>query len=80
MEPRDKMAEFSGGATLNLCVEDADMFYNQLTRNGLSPVIPLEDHPWGDRGFGIIDPCGLVVYCYHPIEPATEYKVYHLNP
>lgn len=76
MEPRHGMSEFSGGATLNLRVADADATHERLTSGGLEPVVPLEDHPWGDRGFGIADPCGLQVYCYHDIEPAEEFKAY----
>lgn len=80
MEPRHGMGEFAGGATLNLRVADADSLHGRLIGAGLKPTIPLEDHPWGDRGFGIVDPCGLAVYCYHPIEPTPEYKQYILNP
>jgi catechol 2,3-dioxygenase-like lactoylglutathione lyase family enzyme len=79
MEPRDGATEFAGGVTLNLRVADADAAYARLTRAGLEPMIPLEDHPWGDRGFGILDPCGVVVYCYHEIEPASEFKPYFVE-
>lgn len=64
---------FAGGATVNLHVPDADALHTRLTQQGLEPIIPLEDHPWGDRGFGVVDPCGVVVYCYHDIEPSTEF-------
>lgn len=78
MEPRDGMSEFTGGATLNLRVADADALYTRLTQNGIKPTIPLEDHPWGDRGFGVLDPCGVVVYCYHDIDPSSEFKQYFI--
>jgi len=76
MEPRDGMAEFTGGAVLNLRVSNADAAHERLTRAGLEPVVPLEDHPWGDRGFGVMDPCGMQVYCYHDIEPAESFRQY----
>jgi uncharacterized glyoxalase superfamily protein PhnB len=76
MEPRHGMPEFSGGATLNLRVADADATHARLTGHGLEPSMPLADHPWGDRGFAISDPCGLRLYCYHPIAPSEEFKQY----
>ena len=42
-------------------------------------VIPLEDHPWGDRGFGIKDPNGITVYIYTVIEPTEDFKKYYLD-
>jgi uncharacterized glyoxalase superfamily protein PhnB len=70
------MQSFTGGAYLNLRVEDADTLHSQLTRAGLTPAVPLEDHPWGDRGFGVLDPSGVMVYCYHPIAPSAEFEQY----
>ena len=80
MEPRDGAPEFKGGVTLNLRVADADAVHARLTGEGLKPLIPLEDHPWGDRGFGVVDPTGVVVYCYHDIEPSAEFKPCFLEP
>lgn len=74
IEPRDGAPEFQGGVTLNLRVENSDAVHARLAEEGLKPLIPLEDHPWGDRGFGVVDPAGVVVYCYHDIEPAAEFK------
>jgi predicted enzyme related to lactoylglutathione lyase len=79
MEPRDGAPEFKGGVTLNLRVANADAVHTRLTGQGLKPLIPLEDHPWGDRGFGVVDPSGVVVYCYHDIEPSAEFKPYFLE-
>jgi len=76
MEPQDGMDPFAGGAFLNLLVEDADKIHNRLIETGLPVILPLEDHPWGDRGFGLLDPSGVVVYCYHPITPAPEFQKY----
>lgn len=41
--------------------------------------MPLENHPWGDRGFGMLDPHGIILYFYKSIEPAEEFKKYHKN-
>lgn len=73
MEPREGMPAYSGGVTLNLRYDDADVIHECLAKAGLTPVVPLENHPWGDRGFGVIDPAGVMVYCYHPIAPSAEF-------
>jgi uncharacterized glyoxalase superfamily protein PhnB len=41
--------------------------------------MPLEDHPWGDRGFAILDPNGVVLYIFSPREAAEEFKQYVKN-
>lgn len=79
MEPKEGMVPFSGGAFLNIEVENADDAYSRLTQGGLVPVIPIEDHPWGDRGFGVLDPSGIVVYCYHTIKPSPEFEPYFMK-
>lgn len=76
MSPQEGLQAFSGGVFLNLLVEDADKLHSQLTQKGLTPTMPLEDHPWGDRGFGVLDPSGVIVYCYHPIAPSAEFEKY----
>ena len=69
---------FTGeGLTYNLEVEDVDNEHQRLTESGLTPVMPLEDHPWGDRGFSIVDPNGVALYIYTPKEPAAEFKQYY---
>lgn len=79
MAPRNDMAAFAGGTFFNLLVDNADEIHARLVDAGLLMVIPLEDHPWGDRGFGVVDPSGLVVYCYHPIDPAPEFEQYFVR-
>ena len=76
MEPKNGIEPFSGGTVLNFLVDDADNAHSRLTEAGLSMVKPLEDHPWGDRGFGVVDPSGVVVYCYHPITPTPDFQKY----
>lgn len=77
MEPREGMTVFAGGGiTYNLEFGDVDAAYDRLTGAGLVPAMPLEDHPWGDRGFAVVDPVGILLYCYEPIEPAPEFKAF----
>lgn len=65
------------GLMYNFEVDDVDAEYERLTRLGNTPVMPLEDHPWGDRGFAILDPNGIVLYIYTSKEPAAEFKPYY---
>ena len=77
MQPQKGMAVFGGtGVTLNFKVDDVDTEYARLTSVGLQPAMPLEDHPWGDRGFSVIDPIGNSVYLYSDSEPSEEFKQY----
>jgi uncharacterized glyoxalase superfamily protein PhnB len=65
------------GLTYNFAVCDVDQEHDQLALAGLKPVLPLEDHPWGDRGFAIMDPNGIMLYFYTEIEPSEEFKQYY---
>ena len=38
--------------------------------------MPLKDNPWGDRSFISIDPVGVSIYVYSPIEVSEEFKRY----
>lgn len=78
MQPQNNMPIFSGtGIMLNFNVENVDAEHERLTKAGLKTAMPLEDHPWGDRGFSIIDPIGNSVYIYSDREPAEEFKQYY---
>ena len=73
-----KMPTFSGtGVMLNFKVDDVDAEYARLMEAGLQAAMPLEDHPWGDRGFSVIDPIGNSVYIYSDREPSDDFKKYH---
>ena len=76
MSPQQPEQELSSGAGLiyNFAVEDVDAEYTRLTEAGLAVVIPLEDHPWGDRGFAIQDPNGISLYIYSEREPAESFR------
>lgn len=69
--------KYSGaGVTYNFEVEDVDQEHERLTGEGLTSVMPLDDHPWGDRGFAIMDPNGITLYIYSNREPSEEFKQY----
>lgn len=80
-EPCQNQGEtlYAGGTVLNLAFEDVDAVHTAISAQGVEPVMPLEDHPWGDRGFAIMDPAGQMVYCFTPIEPSAEFKQYHIE-
>ena len=80
MEPQEGMPVFTGtGVVLNFKVQDVDLQYNRLTEEGLQIGMPLEDHPWGDRGFSVTDPIGNSVYIYSDREPTEEFKKYYME-
>jgi uncharacterized glyoxalase superfamily protein PhnB len=64
------------GLMYNFEVNDVDQEYERLTQLGNEAVMPLEDHPWGDRGFAILDPNGVMLYIYSNREPTDEFKQY----
>ncbi len=67
------------GLIYNICVTDVDHEYARLTEAGLAVIVPLEDHPWGDRGFAIQDPNEIVLYLYTEKEPSEEFKQYYVD-
>ncbi len=68
---------FSGkGLTYNFEVENVDTEHERILKLGLPVIMPLGDHPWGDRGFGIVDPNGVVLYFYKTIEAEESFKQY----
>lgn len=79
MSPQEVHHELSSSAGLlyNFNVEDVDAEYQRLTEAGLEVVVPLEDHAWGDRGFGVQDPNGITLYIYSEREPGEAFKQYY---
>ncbi len=78
IQPQEGMALFSGaGVMLNFQVDDVDSEHSRLTGEGLPEVMPLDDHPWGDRGFSVTDPIGIAIYIYSERAPADEFKRYY---
>lgn len=77
MQPKEGMPEFGGqGVMLNFRVDDVDAEYRRIGDAGLQVVMPIEDHPWGDRGFAVADPIGNAVYIYSDREPDEEFRQY----
>lgn len=66
------------GLTYNFLVGDVDAEFDRLSVAGLMVVMPLEDHPWGDRGFAVLDPNGVVLYIFSVREPSDEFKQYYM--
>lgn len=78
MQPQNEAPVFSGGGiTLNVKVDAVDAEYERLSGAGLEIVMPLEDHPWGDRGFSVTDPIGNAVYICSDREPSNEFKQFY---
>ena len=78
MSPQQPEHRLSSGDGLiyNFTVDDVDSEYRRLTGAGLAVVVPLEDHPWGDRGFAVQDPNGISLYLYSEREPSEEFRQY----
>ena len=79
MSPQQPEQPLSSGAGLmyNLEVDDVDEEYHRLTAAGLAISMPLDDHPWGDRGFAIQDPNGITLYIYSNREPSKAFQQYY---
>ena len=75
-QPEQSLSE-SAGLMYNFSVPDVDEEHKMLTEAGLEVIVPLEDHPWGDRGFAIKDPNGITLYIYSDREPSEEFKQYY---
>jgi uncharacterized glyoxalase superfamily protein PhnB len=60
----------SAGLIYNFGVENVGEEYEKLTAAGLAPIMPPEDHAWGDRGFALQDPNGMTLYIYPEREPS----------
>lgn len=67
---------YRGGATLGVEVADVDGEHARLSKAGLTIVRALQDNPWGDRSFAVVDPAGVAVYVHKPIALAAEYAKY----
>ncbi|WP_319543302.1 VOC family protein [uncultured Pseudodesulfovibrio sp.] len=70
---------FQGGLTYNMQLQSTDLvntMHDRIVGAGLPVVMPLEDHPWGDRGFATLDPYGVALYIYAETEPSAEFQQY----
>ena len=79
--PSNESQPYAGhGATLCFQVDDVDTECQRLAQAGLPIVVPLKDNPWGDRSFISVDPAGVSVYVYSPIEVSDEFRKYFKSP
>ena len=63
----------TGGVFLGIQVEDVDAVHDRLVALGHEIVVPLTTEPWGQRHFGIQDPCGLPIDIAMPTPPTPHY-------
>lgn len=73
MAPEPGEPEYSGGMTFGMVVDDPDAEHARLQGRGLTIARPLQDNPWGDRSFAVMDPVGVALYINKPIPPSPEY-------
>ena len=59
--PLPFLTEYRGGLFLGFEVEDVDGLYASLTAKGIEITLELEDGPWGQRHFAVMDPNGVVL-------------------
>ncbi|MCP4993329.1 MAG: glyoxalase [Gammaproteobacteria bacterium] len=78
MSPRQPGQQLASGEGViyNFQVDNVDAEYDRLMRKGLTAIMPLENHPWGDRGFAILDPNGVSIYIYALRTPSDEFAQY----
>ena len=78
MEPKEEHHKPASGEGIiyNFRVDDVDAEYKRLMSEGIAAILPIDDHPWGDRGFSIADPNGISLYIYSDREPSEEFKKY----
>ncbi len=80
MLPQAGMKTFGGdGVILNFNVDDVDSEYERFVQAGVQIGMPLEDHPWGDRGGSVVDPIGISLYIYSESEPSEEFQQFYLR-
>ncbi len=72
----DQLTSDGSGLIYNFEVDDVDLEYEKLIKLKNQAIMPLDNHPWGDRGFAISDPNGITLYIYSIREPSQEFKQY----
>jgi catechol 2,3-dioxygenase-like lactoylglutathione lyase family enzyme len=54
----------SGGPFAAIEVDDVDALHARIAARGVTVHYPLEDKPWGHRGFSVLDPNGVEIAFY----------------
>jgi len=75
-QPEHKLCS-GDGLMYNFKVQNVDDEFNKLRDANVPITLPLEDHPWGDRGFAVRDPNGISLYIYSEREPSDQFKKYY---
>jgi len=71
----EHMPAFEGkGLTWCLEVKDVDAEHERLQSAGVPVVRPLQDNPWGDRSFVVVDPAGVPLWIFKCIKPTAEFE------
>jgi len=75
MSPMDEQPAYGGGG-VSLCLEvdNPDAQHTRLVGNGVNVVRELQDNPWGDRSFVVVDPAGVSLYIYKRIPCSKEFE------
>lgn len=67
------------GANLAIEVEDVEGWYRRAIDKKMSIKHPLENFNWGQRGFALLEPNGMVVFLYSPLVTGLEASVANLE-
>ena len=78
-EGQEEMTFPGKGLTYCFEVDNVDAEYDRLKDEGLAIVQPVQDNPWGDRSFILIDPVGIAIYIYQMIPVSEEFKQYFVT-
>ena len=62
--------EQPAGVKIAIEVDDVDAFYARVVQAGAEIVDPLGERPWGHRNFELLDPSGLHLVLFTPIDLA----------
>jgi catechol 2,3-dioxygenase-like lactoylglutathione lyase family enzyme len=65
------------GVLLNFEVADVDDIHARLRAQGLEPVLPLRDEPFGQRHFIVQGPDGALIDIITPIPPSVEFAEHY---
>ena len=55
------------GMTIGVEIDDVEAWYRQATKMQLILWLDIKDFEWGERGFSIVDPNGVVLFIFQPI-------------
>ena len=71
--------ELLQGANLAIEVEDVESWYRRAIEKKMAIKHPLENFNWGQRGFAVLEPNGVVVFLYSPLVSGLEASAANLE-